>query len=116
MHTLNLSYKDYLNGGKSIANTRIDKYVVYDELGKGAFGAVYKGMNDQTKKTVAIKVLDLFAIEKEPNEKIKEIKKRLSRTEPELMLICNSENVVKCYDVYSNNFLKIIVMEFCNGG
>lgn len=32
------------------------------------------------------------------------------------MLICNSDNVVKCFDVYSNNFLKIIVMEYCNGG
>ena len=37
---------------------------MYDELGKGAFGAVYKGMDDVTKNMVAIKVLDLYAIEK----------------------------------------------------
>ena len=46
MYNLNLSYQDYLNCGRSIANTRIDKYIVYDELGRGAFGAVYKGMDD----------------------------------------------------------------------
>lgn len=46
MYNLNLSYQDYINCGRSIANTRIDKYIVYDELGRGAFGAVYKGMDD----------------------------------------------------------------------
>jgi serine/threonine protein kinase len=71
MYNLNLSYQDYLNSGRSIANTRIDKYIVYDELGRGAFGAVYKGMDDETKNLVAIKVLDLHAIEMEPNERVK---------------------------------------------
>ena len=31
-------------------------------------------------------------------------------------MICESDNVVKCYNVYENKALKIIVMEFCNGG
>ena len=62
IHTLNLSYSDYEKCGKTIANTQIDKYIVYDELGRGAFGAVYKGMDDSTKTLVAIKVLDLKAI------------------------------------------------------
>jgi serine/threonine protein kinase len=32
------------------------------------------------------------------------------------MMMCDSNNVVKCYDVYQNNNLKVIVMEYCNGG
>ena len=32
------------------------------------------------------------------------------------MMICDSDNVVKCYNVYENRSLKIMVMEFCNGG
>jgi serine/threonine protein kinase len=32
------------------------------------------------------------------------------------MAMCNNLNLVKCYDVYENDDLKIIVMEFCNGG
>ena len=65
---------------------------------------------------MAIKVLDLHAIEKEPNQRVKEIKKRLCRTESQLMIICDSENVVRCFNVYENPSLKIIVMEYCNGG
>lgn len=45
-HILGLTYGEYLNNGRSIANSRIEKYVVYNELGKGAFGAVYRGMDD----------------------------------------------------------------------
>jgi len=30
MYNLNLSYQDYINSGRTIANTRIDKYIVYD--------------------------------------------------------------------------------------
>ena len=32
------------------------------------------------------------------------------------MSSCNSPNLVKCHDVYASMDLKIIVMEYCNGG
>jgi serine/threonine protein kinase len=32
------------------------------------------------------------------------------------MEMCNSPYLIKCLDVYENQDLKIIVMEFCNGG
>ena len=105
-----------MKSGKTIANTQIDKYTVFDELGRGAFGAVYKGMDDDNKNLVALKVLDLHAIEKEPNERVREIKRRLCRTDSQLMMICNSTNVVRCFNVYENKQMKIIVMEYCNGG
>lgn len=62
---LDLSYEDYLKNGKSIADTCLDKYVIYEKLDKGAFGTVYRGMDDVTKREVAIKVIDLAAIERD---------------------------------------------------
>lgn len=32
------------------------------------------------------------------------------------MRICTSNNLVKCYDVFENNDLKLIFMEYCNSG
>ena len=32
------------------------------------------------------------------------------------MAICDSPYLIKCLDVYENDDLKIIIMEFCNGG
>ena len=32
------------------------------------------------------------------------------------MMMCNSPNVVQCYNVYENMSLKIMVIEYCNGG
>jgi len=40
----------------------IDKYVIYDLIGKGSFGNVYRGMNDETKKQVAVKVMNIREI------------------------------------------------------
>jgi serine/threonine protein kinase len=61
-------------------------------------------------------VLDLEAVENEPNERVKEIRRRLCVSESRLMMICNSEHVIKCFDVYENKSLKIMVLEYCNGG
>jgi serine/threonine protein kinase len=38
---------------------RIENFVIYinEELGKGSFGKVYKGLNEITKQPVAIKAL-----------------------------------------------------------
>lgn len=65
---------------------------------------------------VAIKVLDLEAVELDPSEKVREIRRRLCRTESQLMMQCDSDNVVRCYDVYENKALKIMIIEYCNGG
>lgn len=32
------------------------------------------------------------------------------------MMLCNSDNVIRCFDVYENKSLKIMIIEFCNGG
>lgn len=58
-------------------------------------------MDDVTKKQVAIKVLDLVAIEREETSpRVKEIRRRLAKTESELMMRVNSDHVMKLYDVY----------------
>ena len=43
----------------------IDKYVVYDQIGSGSYGQVYRGMDDRTKKQVAVKLLDMYKINNE---------------------------------------------------
>lgn len=55
----------------------IDKYVVYNQIGEGSNGQVFKGMDDHTKKQVAIKIMNLRAIRNESSNLIKEIKQRL---------------------------------------
>lgn len=70
-HRLELTYPEFVNMNKEINNTTIGNYYVYEELGRGAFGQVYKGMDDRTKHPVAIKVLDLRAIKEEPNDKLR---------------------------------------------
>jgi serine/threonine protein kinase len=37
----------------------IDKYVVYDQIGQGSYGSVYRGMDDESKKQVAVKLIDM---------------------------------------------------------
>lgn len=100
-HLLQLSYEEFQKNNKSIADTIIDKYYVYERIGSGAFGSVYRGMDDKTKKEVAIKVLDLVAIDREESSaKVREIRRRLAKTESELMMRVHSDHVMKLFDVY----------------
>ena len=94
---------------------KIDKYVVYNQIGLGTYGSVYRGMDDITKNQVAIKVIDMTNIKNEANNIVRQIKLRLAESEPRLMYICDSENLLKCYDVYENEDLKLIVIQYCNG-
>lgn len=32
------------------------------------------------------------------------------------MQLCNSPNLIKCYDIYENKELKVLIMEYCNQG
>ena len=115
--SLDLSYETYVKNGKSIADSEIAEYIIYEKLDSGAFGSVYRGMHRQTGKEVAVKVIDLAAIERdECSERVKEIRRRLAKTESEMMFKVQDEHVMKCYATYENKWLKIMVIEYCNGG
>lgn len=87
---------------RSLANCQLENYYIYRKIGGGAFGEVYIGMDDRTRRVVAFKLLDLTLIDAERSEKVRSIRRRLAKSEPELMMMCDSENIVKCYDVYQN--------------
>ena len=42
---LSLSYKDFLKKGKSLANTQIGTFRIFEKLGSGQYGSVYRGVN-----------------------------------------------------------------------
>lgn len=89
-HELNMDYTKYKDGNNDLLNTKIGPYIVEKFIGSGAYGSVYRGIDDNTNKRVAIKVLDLAEIEKDPNGRVREIRRRLSKTESELMMKCDS--------------------------
>ncbi|KAK4152633.1 kinase-like domain-containing protein [Chaetomidium leptoderma] len=82
-------------------------YQVLEELGRGSFGVVYKGIDKTTGETVAIKHIDLESSE----DDIQEIQQEIS-----VLSTCASNYVTK----YKASFLRghklWIVMEFLGGG
>ena len=59
---LDLTYEEFESRGGTIQNMVIDHYVVYDLIGMGSYGSVYRGMDDNSKKQVAVKVLNMRKI------------------------------------------------------
>ena len=112
---LSLSYEEFLDRGETIQNMIIDHYVVYDLIGMGSYGSVYRGMDDKTKKQVAIKLINMRQIKQDKNEVVRNIKLRLAESEPKLMYMCDSPYLLKCFNVYQNEDLKILIIEYCNG-
>jgi hypothetical protein len=45
-HELALSYKEYLKLDSNLERSKIGKYYIYGIIGSGAFGNVYKAMDD----------------------------------------------------------------------
>lgn len=76
--SLTLTYEEFNKRGCTIQNLVIDKYVVYDLIGVGSYGSVFRGMNDETKKQVAVKLINMRQIKSDQNTVVKAIKLRLA--------------------------------------
>ena len=85
-----------------------DKYEVKQKIGKGKFGLVKCGMNKETKKPVAIKIMAKKNMDKSDLE--------LAKIEIDILKIGQHPNIIKLYDIYENENYIYIIMEYCSGG
>ena len=85
-----------------------DKYEVRQKIGKGKFGLVKCGINKETKKQVAIKIMAKKNMDKSDLE--------LAKVEIDILKIGQHPNIIKLYDIYENENYIYIIMEYCSGG
>ncbi len=90
----------------------LGRYQVQKELGKGAMGVVYLGVDPKINRTVAIKTMALSQ-EFEGSE-LEEVKQRFFR-EAETAGRLNHPNIVTIYDAGEEHDLAYIAMEFLKG-
>ncbi|CAG8432867.1 7355_t:CDS:10, partial [Diversispora eburnea] len=85
-------------------------YSKQELVGRGAYGAVYKGINNETNQVVAIKVLNLDTEEDDVGDIIKEIN-LLSQLKHS-----DSQNITRYYGSFLHGTKLWIIMEYAAGG
>jgi len=96
--------------GKSIPS-RIAKYDIERILGKGAMGVVYKGLDAQIERLVAVKVLHSHLLEGDSGEDLIERFKQ----EAKAAARCLHPNIVSVFDFGFHNESPYIAMEYVEG-
>jgi serine/threonine protein kinase len=86
----------------------MDKYKILDSIGKGAFGKVRHGIDIQTNREVALKIIKINNQDRMSIQKVK--------NELKLSKILKHENIVQYYEAFQNDKMIIIIYEFCDGG
>jgi CHASE2 domain-containing sensor protein len=89
----------------------LGRYEISGELGRGAMGVVYKGIDPTIHRTVAIKTIRLTEFEP---EELHEIKQRFFR-EAESAGLLNHPHIVSIYDAGEEHDLAYIAMEYMEG-
>ncbi|MCX6828920.1 MAG: serine/threonine-protein kinase [candidate division Zixibacteria bacterium] len=90
----------------------LGRYRVVGELGKGAMGTVYKGVDPAINRNVALKTIRLDFVQ-DPEE-FAELKERLFREARAAGKLSHS-NIVTIYDVGTEGTLQYIAMEYLQG-
>ena len=84
-----------------------EKYDIQEQIGKGKFAIVYKGIHKSTGRTVAIKILN--------KQDMTTIDLELVKTEMDVLKICQHPYIIKLYDIHENEENIYLIMEYCQG-
>ncbi|KAI5956856.1 hypothetical protein KGF54_000474 [Candida jiufengensis] len=84
-----------------------DELEIYEEIGRGGFGIVYRGIIKKTKEEVAVKQIDL---EQDSTDLI-EINKEI-----QILSECKSPQITSYYGSFVKNYKLWVIMEYVDGG
>ncbi|HZX10598.1 MAG TPA: serine/threonine-protein kinase [Acidobacteriota bacterium] len=93
-------------------NKKIGKYEILDTIGKGAMGVVYKALDPDINRVVAIKAIRFDVISEESDRE--EIMKRFIREAQSAGKLIHP-NIVTIYDVVRSENMTYIVMQYIEG-
>ena len=100
------------SAASSKSATNFGRYLVYETIGQGAMGNVYRGLDPAIDRPVALKTIRLDNIVNQ-NE-VFELKERLTR-EAKAAGQLSHPNIVTIYDVGEEQSVQYIAMEFLDG-
>ncbi|CAD8066867.1 unnamed protein product [Paramecium sonneborni] len=84
-------------------------YFLNDILGEGYSSQVYKGIHNETKQVVAIKVINFQTL-------VTPISQSLLKNEINIIKQLNHENLMKVYEVFQTRNNIYLICEFCSDG
>lgn len=91
---------------------KIGRYVIQQELGRGAMGVVYKAQDPAIGRTVAVKSIRIAEIA-DPREQQK-VRERIFR-EAQSAGVLSHSHIVTIYDIQEENGVAFIFMEYIEG-
>lgn len=97
---------------KGLQKPMLGRYVIEDEIGRGAMGLVYLGKDPKIGRQVAIKTMALS--QEFEGDQLDEVKSRFLR-EAETAGRLNHPNIVTIYDVGEEHDLAYIAMDYLKG-
>lgn len=92
--------------------SKLGRYEIIEELGKGGMGIVYRGTDPLIGRTVAIKTIRVF--DEGSEREVHELRTRLMR-ESQAAGILSHPNIVAVYDVGEQGNTAYVVMEYIAG-
>jgi len=95
-----------------LKNKKIGKYEILDTIGKGAMGIVYKALDPDIDRTVAIKAIRFDTVSEDTERD--EIMKRFMREAQSAGKLVHP-NIVTIYDVVKSKNMTYIVMQYIEG-
>lgn len=104
--------KSATGGSNGAAIRTLGRYTIENQLGKGAMGAVYRGVDPRINRVVAIKTLNLQ--QEFEAEELEQVKERFFH-EAEVAGRLNHPHIVTIYDVGEDHGLGYIAMELVDG-